>query len=338
MTSTSNHAATALLAAGLLAASAAASVAQTIVIATDRQGSLMNRVGTAIAKTIADNTDLRAVVRPFAGPDAYMNSLNNGQTRFAVFTAPTAYVDVKGQNKAKRAYKNIRLLRSGANVIRLGFMVPKASNIQTIAELKGKKLPSDFGGHSVIELSIKTGLSAGGLTWDDVVKVPVTGVVDGVKSLGAGRTQATWGPVGMPAVREVNAQIGVRFLSFPDDPDTIAKMRKIMYPGLKIANFPKPIPPLSIVKPTNVISYDTYFVTHKGLDAALAKKILEGLWNGAGALTKSSPLMRGFDNSNAATELPMMPYHPAAADFYKQRKTWTEKVAAGQAASLTWVK
>lgn len=324
--------------AGILAASVTAASAQTLVVASDRQGSLMNRVATAIAKTISDNSKVRAVVRPFAGPDAYMASLNDGRLKLAVFTATSAYIDVRGENKAKRAYKNVRILRSGSNVLRLGFLVPAKSNMKTVADLKGKKFPSDFGGHSALMKSIETGLSTGGLSWKDVKQVPVTGVVDGVKSLQAGRTEAIWGPVGMPAVRQVHAKIKLRFLSFPNTPEALAAMRKRMFPGLQLFTFKKPIPPLSITGPTNLITYDTYLAVHKDLDPAVAKIVLDGLWKGAGQLTKASPILRGFSNKNAATTVPMMPYHKTAAKFYKDKGIWNDKVAAGNAVSTAWVK
>ena len=40
----------------------------------------------------------------------------------------------------------------------------------------------------------------------------------------------------------------------------------------------------------------------------------------------------GFKNKTAATELPMLPYHPAAIDFYKSKGIWSGKVAAANAA------
>lgn len=308
----------------VLAGVACGAAAQTMVIATDRQGSLMNRVGTAMAKTITDHSKLRAVVRPFAGPDAFMAALNSGELKVAVLTASSTYTEFNGLTKSKKPRKNIRILRSGPNVLRLGFIVHADSDIKSIAELKGRKLTSDFGGHAVLPRSISAGLSSGGLTWDDVVKVPVTGVVDGIKTIGAGRAEASWAAVGMPAVREIHAQKPVRFLSFDDDPGKVAKMREIMFPGLKLVRFAKPIPALAISQPVNVITYDTYLLAHKDLDSATAGAIVEGLWNGTGALLKSSPIFGGFKQKNAVTTLPMAPYHPAAVAFYKSKGLWTD--------------
>jgi hypothetical protein len=42
--------------------------------------------------------------------------------------------------------------------------------------------------------------------------------------------------------------------------------------------------------------------------------------------------LKGFTNKSAATDLPMMPYHPAAIEFYKAKGIWTDKVAAANAA------
>jgi len=322
---------------GLVAATAGTAMAQTVIMATDRQGSLMNRVGSTMAKAITDNSPARVIVRPFAGPDAYMDSLNRGEIKLATLTASSVYIEVKGQNKTKRARKNMRMLRCGPNVIRLGFIVRKDSDIKEVSQLKGRKVTSDFGGHAVLPRSIAAGLSAGGLTWDDVVKVPVTGVVDGVKSVGQGRTESSWAPVGMPAVREVNAQVGVRFLSFPNTPENLKKMREIMYPGMKLVTVKK-LPPLSVMHDVNLITYDTCVVANKDLDDATATKIVEGMWKGTDEIVKSSPIMRGFSKKTAATDLPMSPYHPAAVAFYKKQGVWTDAIDKGNEAAKELVK
>lgn len=318
---------------GLMTLSAGIAQAQTMVIATDRQGSLMNRVGTAMAKTITDNSSLRAVVRPFAGPDAFMGALDRGELKLAIMTASSMYIESIGQNKSKKAHRNVRILRSGPNVLRLGFVVRNDSPIKSVAELKGKKLTSDFGGHSVLPRSIATGLANGGIGWDDVVKVPVTGVVDGVKSFGAGRADSSWAAVGMPAVREIHAKNKVRFLSFENTPEKLTMMRKMMFPGMKLARFPKPIPPLGIMEPVNVITYDTYLLANKDLDDATAGKVVEAMWKGTASFVKASPIFRGFAQKNAVTDLPMTPYHPAAVSFYKKQGLWTDKAMAGNKAA-----
>jgi uncharacterized protein len=277
------------------------------------------------------------IVRPFGGPDAYMDALNKGEIKLATLTASSVFIEVKGQNKTKRRHQNLRLLRCGPNVIRLGFIVRKDSDIKEVAQLKGKKVTSDFGGHAVLPRSIAAGLSSAGLTWDDVVKVPVTGTVDGVKSVGQGRTDSSWGPVGMPAIREVNAQVGVRFLSFPKSPESLKKIREIMYPGVKLVTV-KTNPALSVLHDVNLITYDTCVITNKDLDDATATKVLEGMWKGTDQIVKSSPIMRGFSKKDAATDIPMAPHHPAAVAFYKKMGVWNDELDKANKAAMELVK
>lgn len=322
------------LGAGLVTLASGYAQAQTMVIATDRQGSLMNRVGTAMAKIMTDNSELRFVVRPFAGPDAYLDAQNNGQIKLSVVTASSIFLEVTGGNKSKKVRNNFRILRAGPNVLRLGLIVRDDSPIKTVSDLKGRKLTSDFGGHSTLPRSIATGLGNGGLTWDDVKKVPVTGVVDGIKTFGAGRVDSSWGAAGMPAIREIHAKTKVRFLSFDDSPEKVAKMREMMFPGLQLSKFPKPIPPLGIMQPTNLITYDTYLLANKDLDKATAAKIVEALWKGTESFTKASPIFRGFAKKNAVTLFPMVPYHDAAIAFYKSQGLWTEAAMKANEASM----
>ncbi len=313
------------LGAGLVSLTASFASAQTMVIATDRQGSLMNRTGTAMAKVITDHSNMRAVVRPFAGPDAFVGALDRGEIKLAMLTGGSVHTEVHGLNKAGRVIKNIRILRSGPNVLRLGFMVPNDSDIKSVGDLKGRKITSNFGGHSAVTRSVEAGLASAGLGWDDVRQVPVTGVVDGIKALGAGRVEATWGAIGMPVVREINAQNAVRFLSFDNSAAAVARMRKVMFPGLKLVLIPRAIPPLSIRGPVNVITYDTYLLANKDLDDATATKVVEALWKGTDVLLKASPIFAGFKRENAVTTLPMAPYHPAAIAFYESQGLWTDR-------------
>ena len=318
---------------GFLTLAASYVHAQTMVVATDRQGSLMNRVGTAMAKVLTDHSNMRFVVRPFAGPDAYLDAQNRGEIKLSVLTASSIYLEVTGGNKAKKVRKNYRILRAGPNVLRLGLIVSNDSPIKNVADLRGKKLTSDYGGHSTLPRSIATGLANGGLTWADMVKVPVTGVVDGIKTFGAGRVDVTWGALGMPVLREIHAKNKVRFLSFDASPEKMAKMRKMMFPGLQLTKFPKPIPPLGIMGPTNLITYDTYLLASKDLDEATATKITEALWKGTDAFTKASPIFRGFSKKNSVTLFPMVPYHPASVAFYKTQGLWTDKAMAANKAA-----
>ena len=61
---------------------------------------------------------------------------------------------------------------------------------------------------------------------------------------------------------------------------------------------------------------------------------LEALWKSEKEVTKAHFSLRGFKNKTAATDLPMMPYHPVAIAFYKSKGIWKAKHDVANAAAM----
>ena len=333
MTSTESHSRFALR---LIPAAALASVAafgsvsasaQTLVMATDRVGSILNATGAGLAKIATKHSKRRVVIRSFAGPDAFLNDLNDKKHHFSALSATSAYFAYNGMGRYKKAFKNLRIVRSGFGAVRLTFTVPKKSNIHTVKDLKGKRVASHFGGHAVVVPMVGATLATGGLSWKDVKQVPVTGVVDGVRALGDRRVDASWASFGMPAVREVHAKMGVRYLPLDNSPKSLAILRKRVFPGIIMVPM-KARPKMGLEKSTHLITYDTYLEGHKDVDGTAVTDILNALWDNTKELRKIHFGLRGFSNKTAISTLPIMPYHKAAVAFYKSKGVWTDKVAA----------
>ena len=222
--------------------------AKTLTMALDRAGTLFNATGSGIAKVASKHSGHRMIVRAFGGPDSYMSQLNDGKYDFSAISSPTAYFNFNGRTKNKKSTKNIRLIQAGSGALRLSFVVYADSDIKTFADLKGKRVTSDFGGHTVINPMVTYALKSAGLGWKDVRGVPVTGALDAPRALGAGRVDATWASLGMPVVREIHAKKKVRYLSFDKSPATLAMLRKNIFPGVRLVTVP-PIKPLQRLDP-----------------------------------------------------------------------------------------
>ena len=89
---------------------------------------------------------------------------------------------------------------------------------------------------------------------------------------------------------------------------------------------------LGLPEPTTMITSDSYLVTHKNANSSDLKAALNALWENDKEVQKAHFSLRGFKNKTAATDLPMLPYHPVAIDFYKSKGIWTDKIAAANAA------
>lgn len=312
---------------GVAAAFAAGSIsAQTVTLATDAAGTTYNAVGSGMAKMITEGSKLRVIVRPFGGPDAYLDQLNNNELNFAALSGSTAYLSYNGKNRAKKAYKNLRLVRSGEGGLKVGFIALKDSGITKVTDLRGKRVASDYGGHAVISRSIAAALASANLGWNDVKGVPVTGANDGVTALEGGRVDACWASLGQPVVRQLNATKGVRYLSFVKSDSSVAMLRQMIFPGVKLETVKKN-PSIGVQEDIYMITYDAYMVTNKDVPDAVVRQALEALWAKTDELVKIHRGLGGFTRASAVTELPMVPYHPAAIAFYKEKGLWSKEAA-----------
>lgn len=312
---------------GAAAVFAAGSIsAQTLTLATDAAGTTYNAVGSGMAKVITEGSKLRVIVRPFGGPDAYLDQLNNNELNFAALSGSTAYLSYNGKNRAKKAYRNLRLIRSGEGGLKVGFIALKDSGITKVSDLKGKRVASDYGGHAVIGRSIAGALASANLGWKDVIGVPVTGANDGVTALDSGRVDACWASLGQPVVQQLNATKGVRYLNTVKSDASLAMLREMIFPGVKL-EIVKKNPSIGVQDDIYMITYDAYMVTNKDVPDAVIRQALEALWAKTDELVKIHRGLSGFVREAAVTEVPMLPYHPAAVAFYKEKGLWSKDAA-----------
>lgn len=321
------------VAAGLIGGLVSVAQAETVALATDKQGTTFNTVGSGVAKVASGNSDLNVIVRPYAGPAAWAPIVNTGEVPFGMMSANSAYQAFSGDNEAGQAYRNLRILRAGGASLMLGFAVRDDGPIKTFADLKGKRISSDFGGHLSIGNSLAASLRVAGYTWDDVIPVPVTGANDGLDALVADRLDATWASLGQPRAREADTQVGVRYLSVPETDEAEAIYQEMVFPGARIAVAKDDVAP-GIDGDTRLLSYDSYLVASKDASDAAVTQMLEALWDNEAQLFDVHPSMRGFTNENAVTDAPVMPYHPAAVAFYKSKGVWTDADQTRQNALL----
>lgn len=321
----------AFIAAGLaVAVATSGAMAQTIAMATDQQGTTFNTVGTGIATVVSANSKIRVIVRPFAGPAAWVPLVNKGEAALGVMSASSAYQAFTGKNEAKTGYRNLRLIRSGSASLQLGFAVRADGPVRSFEDLRGARVSSDFGGHLSIGNSLLASLKIAGLTWNDVVQVPVTGANDGIGALVAGRLDATWASVGQPRAREADTQIGIRFLSVPNKPEAATIYQEMVFPGANVSIASNGKAP-GVIGETRLLSYDSYLISGADVADARVTAMLEALWKNSKDLYGIHPSMAGFTPENAVTSSPVLPYHPAAVEFYRARGVWGAADDARQA-------
>ena len=322
----------ALFVSALVPSPAPAQVPRSASVATHAVGSLYNAIGTGIATVVSRHTPITVRVQPFAGPPAWLPSMDKGDTDMGVLTSADAVTSYKGIIHYKKPYKNTRILLVGG-AIQLAYYVRKDSPVQTTADLKGKRIPTDFPGIPIVMLSSTAALASAGLSYKDIVKVPVSDLQAGNQAFMEGRTDAGWHSLRSPAVEEANARVGgVKWISVNDTLEGAEKMAAV-YPG----SYPVTVKAGSatgLVKDTAMLTNDIYLVGTKDLSEDAAYTVVKALWDNTKELWAAYAALASWRQDRMVSRKAFIPYHPGAIKFYKEKGVWNEQMDDLQAKLL----
>lgn len=287
-------------------------------------GSFFNSVGTAVAKVVTDNSDIRMVVKPMKGPVAWYPFMARSEVDLGVLNMWDAEKGYLGESVYKKLSGGkgfpVRLLAISINNL-TSLVVAKDSGITKISDLKGKKVCGQFPTPSLQYLTEAT-LANGGLSWGDINPVPINSVSEGVKMVMEGRADASGiMAVGMPIVSELNAKKGARILLLDGSAQGVARYRKF-FPGYPVKIKPSPTR-VGIEKEGYVYAYDIYLICRKNLAEKEAYLIVKTLWDNQKELGKVHKRLSKWKHSNFVTKEALVPYHPGAVKFYKEVGVWT---------------
>ena len=321
----------ALIALTLVAGWAAAAVPRSATLATHVVGSLYNALGTGIATVISRHTPMIVRVQPFAGPPAWLPSLDKGETDMGILTGADAIAAYTGSIIYKRPFRNTRILVVGGS-LQLSFYVAKDSPMETVADLRGKRVPTDFPGIPIVKLSSSAVLAASGLTYNDIVRVPVSDLTANAQAFMEGRADTAWFSVGAPAVEEANARKGVKFLSVASTREGAKKMAEI-YPG-SYPSVVKAGSATAVVKDTMFLTNDIYLIAAREMSDETAYEVVKTLWEFNEELGAAYPALKQWRRDRMVNDKALIAYHPGAVKFFKEKGVWGKEMEALQAKLL----
>jgi uncharacterized protein len=302
---------------------------RSIVIATHAVGSGFHADGSALAKMVSEKSPMNMTVRPHPGPPAWLPAMNNGEIEFGVLTGGDAAATYRGRAVYRKATPNVRLLMVGAP-LHLAFWAAIDSPIKTTADLKGKRVPSGWAGLPVINFTAGANLANGGLSWDDVVKVPVAELNENLRAFMEGRTDVLWHSVGAPAVQEANARVrgGVRLVPIVNSLESVKRMAGF-HPGSYMMVLKKGAA-VGIVDDVAAQSEDISVVAPAQLPEEVAYAVLTALWENNDELRKVTPRMQAWTRDRMVSSQAAVPYHPGAIKFFREKGAWSPDLEALQ--------
>ena len=301
---------------------AGAAGAQTVGFATLPPGSILHAQASVIAKVVQDNSKLQVRVIGYGGDTGILEAVASKKADFWLLDVGESADAMHGRGTWKgNAKPNLRTAITMYG-FQMAFWVRKDSNINTIADLKGKRVPSEWVQQTGVIPHTTAVLAAGGITYNDVVKVPEVNVVRAADDFKAGKLDLLFFAVGAPKVQEVAASVGgLKVLPADALPDSEERMKKIR--SEYYFSTVNPAPHIAgIDKPTKVQTIDFIIGVGTHVKDDVVKEFVQAVHKNKKALVEGHPNFNAFDPAQAGKIQPRLPYHPGAIQYFKEAGIW----------------
>jgi TRAP transporter TAXI family solute receptor len=302
----------------LAALAGAVSAQETVGFATLPPGTLLHAQASVIAKVVQDNSKLQVRVIGFGGDAPILDSVNTQKADFFILDIGEPAEAQKGENIWKGAAKpNLRVAMTLYG-FQMAFWVRKDSPIQSIADLKGKNVPSDWVQQTSVITHMNALLAAGGVTYNDVHKVPTVNVIRASEDFKSGKIDLFFFAVGAPKVQEIAAAVGgLRVLPMEVLPDSEKRMKAIR-PEYYFSTV-NPAPHIAgIDKPTKVQTIDFIIGVGTHVKDDVVVDFIKAVSQNKKSLVEGHPNFNAYDPTHSGKHQPRLAYHPAAEKYWKE--------------------
>ena len=321
--------ATAMLA-GLVAIGSTTANADRVVLGGNPPGSLFNSISNALATVVTKNSDMTVDVLP-QGSTVYYPMMISKEVDFGLVNP----FDAEAAQKGKEPYGD-SLISKGFKVstvligkqINLSFVTTKDSGINTIADLKGKRVVVDYGAFASSSITASALLASAGLTKDDVKRVTVGSYPQGVKAVQEGRADAAVASIGSGVIKELDATRGAKILSVENSADAL-KRAQVHGSSWELLKAKAGLP--GVAEGTYALGWGVPVLARSDLDGAKVRTFLDTVWKNHGELPGVFGWMRGWVPNKFVNPAANIAYHPAAVAFYKEKGVWTTEMDKVQA-------
>jgi TRAP transporter TAXI family solute receptor len=302
---------------------------KTIVLGANPPGSLFYAMGAGFAKVISAHTPMKVEVFPQGGTVWYP-MLESGEVHFGINVPGDILAAYKGEAIYQKPTKGkgfpLRTLMLGTP-LQLGLVVPMDSDIKMPQDIKGKRIPVDYGGFYSSTLTALALIANAGMTTKDVKALSVATYDAGVRAVIEGRADVVLGSLGSGIVEELKAAKGARYLPLDTSPEAIKRMQEV-HPGY----YPiKAKPgPAGITKEITVMGKDITLIGPTQLPEDIAYHITKALWENYKELGPVHPRLKLWTPDRFVSIRAVVPYHPGSIKLYKEKGVWTRELEEHQ--------
>ena len=306
-------------------------------LATHGIGSVINAIGLGLAKVIGTNLHIQVKVMPTSGPTEWLPQISTGEVHMGVLNNYDALHGRHADGGYEKALRGkgapVMLLTSGTpNWMTL--ITSANSGIKNCADLKGKRVVSQYSGSAGVTAQGSAIMANCGLGPGDYKQVAVAGGPNaGIQAVMDGSADATASAaVGMGIIAELDARKGARFVSLDPAPDAWAKFQQFFPASSKKLDPAKGR--VGVLESIYVAEYPFYLVAGAGLSQEAVYRIVKGLWEKNADLFPMHARLKDWLKENYVDEGATIPYHPGAVKFYKEVGAWPAKMDQVQAKLL----
>jgi TRAP transporter TAXI family solute receptor len=290
----------------------------TIGFATLQPGTLLNAQASVIAKVVQDHSKLQVRVIGYGGDTGIIDAVNSQKADFLLLDIGEPAEAQRGEATWKgNAKPNLRVALTLYG-FQIAIWVRKDSPVQSIADLKGKHVPSDWVQQTSVIAHLNALLAAGGLTMNEVQKVPTVNVIRASEDFKSGKIDIFFFAVGAPKVQEISAAVGgLRVLPLEALPDSEARMQKIR-PEYYFSTV-NPAPHIAGVdKPTKVQTIDFIIGVGTHVKDDVVRDFIKAVHANKPALVEGHPNFNNYNPALSGKPQPRLAYHPAAEKYWKE--------------------
>jgi len=287
-------------------------------IGTNPQGTAAYAVGAAVANVSSEVAGMQMRVVPQGGPPVTIPMVNKGSLEFSVANGLVVAAAHAGTLMYKdRPHEKLRLL---CNVfpLHLGYVVQKDSDIQSIADLKGKRVPSRYTKQKNLDVMAGGLLATVGLTWDDVEGIPVPNGARGVDDFAAGSADCAFFSLSSGKMLQANASVnGIRVLPIPETTQAKQAIQENIPGSMIIEIDPEETKYPGIMVKTRVLSQPFLITVSADVSEDTAYALVKALYNSKNKMVAMHKSFNAFNPESMYLDIGV-PYHPGAVKFFQE--------------------
>ena len=303
----------------VVALGASAVVAELAALGSTARGGT-SQIGRTLAAAISEVGELQIRPQELANTADYIPLVNAGDIEFGIANVVQLTYAVNGTGMSEgRPNSNLKMVAT-LMPFRSAYIVRKDSDIKSIEDLKGRRVPV-FADKALGDYVTKGYFANANMSLDQVDGVAVPNFPRMWASFSEGSADVAIVVVGAANSREYDASFGIRYLSFENTPEALARTRKFL-PQMYLQEMPAGSVP-GIDKPTNVNVFDYTLFAGKDVSDDMVYKSVKALWEKEADLLAAGPFWNGFMKEKMSAPLGLT-YHPGAIKFYKEMGVWIE--------------